>query len=112
MECKPFNIHVMHLAPGSVKSNLSQNHSRIFNLPPTSLYKSFLDDIVRRMYVSQSAGCMDTKVFAERAVKRILARRPPRYLTLGGEVWAFRVLKALPRGIALAVLWWLFSRSK
>ena len=92
MECKPFNVHVMHIAPGSVKSNLSQNHSKVFNLPPTSLYKSYLDDMVRRMYVSQSAGCMETEEFAEKAVKKILNRSPPRFLVLGGEVWVFRFL--------------------
>lgn len=111
MECKPFNIRVMHLAPGSVKSNLSQNHSRVFNLPPASLYKSFLDNIVRRMYASQGPESMDTEVFAVKAVKRILGRKPPRYLALGGNVWSFWLLKAMPRGLALGILWWMLSKK-
>ena len=112
MECKPFNIHVVHLAPGSVKSNLSTNHSQIFNLPPTSLYKSFLDNMVQRMYASQGPESMDTGEFSQTVVRAILRKNPPRILTLGGNVWSFRFLKALPRGLALAILWWVFTKKK
>src|ERR1700761_6279457 len=53
MELTPFNIKTLLVIPASVKSNIATNHSRVFQLPPQSLYKHYLDRIVARMYMSQ-----------------------------------------------------------
>ena len=109
MECKPFNISVTLLAPGSVKSNLADNHSKVFSLPDTSLYGAFLEQIVRRMHISQGKGSMPTNVFARQTVGKILSNSPPRYLRLGGNTTLFSIMSWLPRGLALWFVWRAFS---
>jgi len=111
MECKPFNIDVMLLVPGAVKSNIAANSTGGFRLPPDSLYKAYLDQIVRRMSASQAAGTMPTEDFAREVVNKVLAEKPPRYLTLGGRAWVFSLLKWLPRRWALNYFWRMFSKK-
>ncbi|EJD03665.1 NAD-binding protein [Fomitiporia mediterranea MF3/22] len=106
MESQPLGVSVVLLVPGSVKSNLADNHAKIFDLPPSSLYRSFLDQIIRRMHSSQGPNSMPTSVFAKKAVSRILNKSgPPRYLALGGYVTVMKILQWLPRGLALWLIW-------
>ncbi|KAI5121150.1 hypothetical protein M0805_007148 [Coniferiporia weirii] len=110
MECTPLGVSVMLLAPGSVRSNLATNHARVFAPAPGSLYRAFLDAIVRRMHTSQGPGSMPTSEFARAAVERILRRGgPPRYLVLGGHTRQVTLLKWLPRGLVLWLVWRAFS---
>ncbi|KAH8119899.1 NAD-binding protein [Phellopilus nigrolimitatus] len=103
MECTPLGISVMLLAPGSVKSNLAENHAKVFTLPPASLYRASWTR-------SQEQGSMPTSEFAKKAVARIMDRwGPPRYLAMGGKVGQIRILKWLPRGLVLWLVWKAFS---
>lgn len=111
MECRPLNISVMLVAPGSVKSNLVDNHSKIFSLPPTSLYGSFIDQIIRRMHVSQTGDCMPTDYFAQQVVSKIMRRNPPFYVRIGGNIRGVSILEWLPRGLVLWIVWRVFSRK-
>ena len=110
MECKPLGVSVVLIAPGAVRSNLASNNARKFTQPSTSLYKGFLDHILRRMNVSQDPTSMPTADFARRTVDRILARRgPPLYLMLGGHVSQIKLLKWLPKWLVLWLVWKSFS---
>lgn len=109
MECKPLNISVVLLAPGSVKSNLANNHSKIFSLPENTLYGDYLNQIIRRMHISQGSGSMPTDEFARKTVGKILSKSPPRYLRLGGNTSLFAILTWLPRGLVLWLVWRSFS---
>ena len=112
MECTPLNISVVLLSPGSVKSMLASNHSKLFSLPETSLWTRYLPQIVRRMHVSQtSRASMPTVVFARRTVEALLADEgPPRYMSIGGSTMQMRILKWLPRGLVLWLVWRAFAR--
>lgn len=112
MECKPFDINVMLLIPGSVQSNISSNHLQIFNLPPTTLYKSYLDQIVRRLHMSQDpSNSMPTDEFAKITVKKALSKAPPLFLRLGGNVALVRLLSWAPRVFALWIVWKKFTKK-
>ena len=112
MECRPFNIDVMLVAPAAVKSNISKNQAPIFQLPEDSLYRAFLGNIMARMHASQTSQSMSTDVFAKRVVTKALARKPPSYLSIGGFAIGFYILKWLPRSWMLSFMWRLFSRKK
>lgn len=113
MECQPLGISVVLLSPGSVKSNISNNGAKGFDLPAPSLYHAFLNQIIRRLHVSQGPGSMPTDEFARKAVARIMDRAvTPRYILLGGLTGQFRILKWLPRGLVLWLVWRAFSAAK
>ena len=111
MEGKPLGIKAMILSPGAVKSNLSKNHEQVFNLPQDSLYKGFLDQIIRRMHTSQTANAMPTAEFSQRAVAKILSSNPPLYVELGGSTGLTAFLKWLPRSLVLWIIWKSFSKK-
>jgi 1-acylglycerone phosphate reductase len=112
MECSPFNIKVMHVAPGGVESNISKNAATQFiSLSPESLYTEYLPDIIRRLNVSQEPGKMPGKEFARRVVSRALRKEPPRFYTLAKNSTAFEIMKWLPRAWVLWYMWRLFSKK-
>jgi 1-acylglycerone phosphate reductase len=109
MECRPFGISVMHVAPGAVRSNISNNAAALYTLPPDSLYKAYLPNIMKRLYVSQEPGSMPTKKFAEEVVSKALRASPPSYVLTGGFATSFWILKWLPRGLVLNLMWWIMG---
>ena len=102
MECRPFNIKVLLVAPGGVKSNISANQT--YNPPPDTLYAGFMERILARRDISQSSP-MPTEVFAKRVVTKALAPTPPSYMTLGKNSILFWLLTWLPRHWLLSILW-------
>ncbi|PCH34060.1 oxidoreductase [Wolfiporia cocos MD-104 SS10] len=105
MECVPFNISVVHLAPGGVKSNIAANFIDKFSLPPDSFYLDYIDSIMRRLNLSRSPKVMPTEEFARKTVAAVLSRNPPRYMTLGMASGLFKFLQWLPRGFVLWMMW-------
>ena len=108
MECRPFNIKVLLIAPGGVRSNIAANWSYI--PPPDTLYAKYLDKILARQNISQSSP-MPTDVFAEQVVTKALAPNPPSYMTLGKGSMLFRFLVWLPRKWVLSIFWKRFGNS-
>ncbi|KAF8506569.1 NAD-P-binding protein [Russula emetica] len=102
MECRPFNIKVLLVAPGGVKSNIAANQT--YNPPPDTLYAGFMERILARRDISQSSP-MPTDVFAKRVVTKALAPTPPSYMTLGKNSMLFWLLTWLPRHWLLSILW-------
>jgi hypothetical protein len=111
MECKPFNIDVFHVAPGAVKSNISANGARDYNLPPDSLYSAYLPNIIKRTYASQSPATMPTEVFAKKVVSAALGPNPPLYLLAGGKIWLFHLMRWLPKSWVLFLMWREYSQG-
>ena len=105
MECKPFNIKVMLVAPGSIKSNISNNQAATFSLPADSLYTGYLHKIMERLYSSQGKHSLPTDVFARSVVSKALRKEPPSYLTVGARTVIFAILKWLPRALVLNLMW-------
>ncbi|KAJ7596795.1 oxidoreductase [Mycena floridula] len=112
-ECKPFNIQVVvKLSQGSVKSNISNNSAKVFELPPDSLYKAFLPSILRRLNSSQGPNRITSEEFARQVAFKVLSRNPPRYMTLGGNSRMFSLFKWLPRTWVLSYLWSLYCQTE
>lgn len=113
MECKPLNVNVMLVGTGSIQSNLSSNQHLSFNIPEDSLYKPYAQQMINRIDASQERGiAMPAVDFAKKVVAGALSNPPPRYLTLGGRSFAFRLLQWLPRTWVLILLWRRFSKLK
>ena len=113
MECKPLNISVLLVATGGIRSNISANQAAAFpGLPEDSLYKHYLPDMIRRIYVSQSPDAMPTDEYARRVVGKSLQKKPARYMILGGKTLLYQVLLWLPRSFTLWLFWRLFSRGQ
>ncbi|KAI0931286.1 hypothetical protein AcW1_001268 [Taiwanofungus camphoratus] len=105
MECLPFNVSVVHVSPGGVKSNIATNMMNRFTLPADSLYGGWLDQMVGRITQGQGPGSLPTTEFARRVVTATLSRRPPMYMTLGSYSRLFRFFAWLPRTWVLRFLW-------
>jgi short-subunit dehydrogenase len=113
MELRPFNIGVMYVAAGGVRSNIVKNQMPSLIVPGkenNSLYTDFASDVVERMEASQSKGAMGTSDFARVVVKKILMKKPKWYISEGKNSIMFKIVKALPRKLVLNQMWKGFSR--
>jgi short-subunit dehydrogenase len=104
MECKPFGVKVMLVAPGAVKSNISANQAANFQLSPTSIYKAYSDRMYEMMHMSQEKGSMPADEFARRVVAKALSPNPPGYMSLGGQSHLAAFLQWLPRQLLIWVV--------
>jgi 1-acylglycerone phosphate reductase len=105
MELRPFNIRVMLLSTGMVRSRIASNYEAAMPaLLPESPYTSYTEAIKGRLQLSQDV-CMDTEVFAKRVVKEALRTTPTRYLKLGGNSATASILEWFPRGLRLWIFW-------
>ncbi|KAF5384872.1 hypothetical protein D9615_001337 [Tricholomella constricta] len=111
MECKPFNISVLHIAPGGIQSNISANGASRFSLPENSLYSAFLPNILQRINASQALGSMPTDAFAKEVVATALRKNPPLYLSTGAHTTLFAILKWLPKTWVLWLMWRVYSKK-
>lgn len=102
MECRPFNIKVILVAPGGIKSNIAANQS--YNPPADTLYAKHAEKILARLNISQNSP-MPTDVFAKQVVTKALAPSPPSYMTLGRSSMLFWFLAWFPRLWVLSFLW-------
>ncbi|KAF7436574.1 hypothetical protein PC9H_003407 [Pleurotus ostreatus] len=110
MEAKPFNVNVMLVSPGAVKSNIANNSAASFQMPEDSLYKDFIKNIYYRMNVSQAGNSMPTEKFVAKVVSNALQPKPPGYVTLGGNASTFSFFKWLPRAWVLWFMWRIYSK--
>ncbi|KAG2342496.1 NAD(P)-binding protein [Suillus weaverae] len=108
MECKPFGVKVILVAPGAVRSNISTNQAATLELSSTSIYKPYFDRVYERVHASQGKGSMPTDEFARRVVAKVLSPNPPTYMSLGGGSRLFALLHWFPHWL---VLWIIGSRT-
>ncbi|KAG2079299.1 NAD(P)-binding protein [Suillus decipiens] len=106
MECKPFGVKVILVAPGSVQSNISANQAATLKLFPTSIYKPYHDRVYECLHYGR--GCIATDEFARRVVANLLSPNPPTYMSLGTSSGLFAFLHWLPHWL---VLWIMGSRT-
>ncbi|KAG2157478.1 hypothetical protein DEU56DRAFT_22233 [Suillus clintonianus] len=104
MECKPFGVKVMLVAPGQVQSNITANQAATLELSSTSIYEPYFDRIYERMRGSQAKGNMPTDEFARRVVAKVLSPNPPSYMSLGGKSGLFEFFYWLPRWLVLWII--------
>ena len=83
MEAAPFNIHVMHISPGGVKTNIAGHALDELSLREDSFYRPWFDAMVNSLNVSAGPLSLTADQFARKVVKQVLKPKPPRYMTLG-----------------------------
>ncbi|OCH89573.1 oxidoreductase [Obba rivulosa] len=103
MECAPFNIHVVHITAGSIRSNIVNNAQ--FKLPDDSIYAPWLEGVYKRLNASQGPDAITSEDFAKKVVPAVMSNHPPRVMSLGGNATLFAVFNWLPRGWLLRFLW-------
>ncbi|KAJ1989924.1 hypothetical protein GGI25_004573 [Coemansia spiralis] len=81
MELSPFDINVVVLAPGAIKSNLAKNTN--IHLREGSVFSRARSDIERRARHSQCEGATPADRFAREVVPLLLRNRPPAYISRG-----------------------------
>ncbi|KAH7870829.1 oxidoreductase [Lentinula edodes] len=111
MECRPFNISVMNVVPGSVRSNIANNMTQKFVLPENSLYSAFIPNIMKRINASQTEHSMPAAKFAKAVVSKALSRKPPLRFTAGGNSTIFAIFRWLPRVFVFRYLWRIYSKK-
>ncbi|KAI0756318.1 NAD-P-binding protein [Daedaleopsis nitida] len=111
MECMPLGIDVVLVAPGGVKSNIAVNQGASVQLPPNSLYTSYVESVLHKMFISQANNPMPADKFAQKVVHQVLLPRPPRYMTLGTGSLMSRLLQWVPRGWVLRYLWGMWGEG-
>eukprot|EP00181_Compsopogon_caeruleus_P006376 CAMPEP_0184678484 /NCGR_PEP_ID=MMETSP0312-20130426/1221_1 /TAXON_ID=31354 /ORGANISM="Compsopogon coeruleus, Strain SAG 36.94" /LENGTH=262 /DNA_ID=CAMNT_0027127247 /DNA_START=48 /DNA_END=833 /DNA_ORIENTATION=- len=93
MELSPFGVQVMVIAPGAIKSNISQNqvqHNAVFfGLFPETMVKN-------RLVASQVGSSTPTQKFAEDCVRQIDRKSIPSYFIAGSKALLFRIFYHAP----------------
>ncbi|KAJ7127628.1 hypothetical protein C8R44DRAFT_873453 [Mycena epipterygia] len=105
LPARTFNVKVMLVSPGGVKTNVDQNAATRFELQPNSLYTTYLDYIIKRMWVSQIPSSMSADDLVKIVAGKAFSAKPPFYLTMGSNTMMFGILKWLPRMWALDYMW-------
>ncbi|TIA88506.1 hypothetical protein E3P99_02536 [Wallemia hederae] len=104
-ELEPFNIKVMVLEPGAVKSNIANNHLP-YQAHESSPYYPVKDLIANRLQLSQiHSTAQGREVFANDVVCNALKKNPPHILITGGKAWLFKILTKLP----ISWVQWIFA---
>ena len=94
LELAPFDVNVMVVVTGGVRSNIARTHRE---LPEGSLYHPLNEEYQRRQLHSQE-GAMDGTIYAKGVVKAALGTKPSKYLWRGHQAWnVWLLLRLMPR---------------
>ncbi|KAJ2800791.1 NADPH-dependent 1-acyl dihydroxyacetone phosphate reductase [Coemansia helicoidea] len=104
-ELAPFNVRVVVVAPGGIKSNLATNAPQL-DLPAGSPYQPAAAAIRARAELSQTGNSTPTDQFARVVVPRILAPKPAAYISYGNHATPIWLLSFAPTSVRD----WLFGR--
>ena len=111
----------MNVAPGSVKSNISNNQLNAFQIPENSLWKAYLPSMIRRINASQNQASMNTAEFAKRVVDRILENRRGavqvrRHMVShcieGGNKLLFKFFLVVPGSWVSWLMWRIYGKTE
>ncbi|MCO5578751.1 hypothetical protein L7F22_032596 [Adiantum nelumboides] len=114
VELRPFNIHVMLVCPGSVKSNLGTSNLARLSQHQWSLYAPYTSSILERATASQTSSATPAHLLARRVVEASLSPHPPSHLAFGHMTTLFYLLSFSPwwvRDLFMSLRFGLPSRS-
>ncbi|KZT74928.1 NAD(P)-binding protein [Daedalea quercina L-15889] len=100
MEARPFNVSVIHVSPGMVKSNMNATALSHIYVPQGSIYSGWLDSM---RDIAKGEG-MPTEEFARRVVSSALEGKE-RHLVLGKMSTIAWFCQFLPRTYLLQKMW-------
>ncbi|KAL8528911.1 hypothetical protein ACS0TY_006400 [Phlomoides rotata] len=98
VELKPFNIDVVLVLPGAVRSNFGSNAMDRLKEQEWKIYKDFEDCILERARASQSGKSTDATMFARHVASKVMRRssNPPKTITSGHMTGFFAFLSWSP----------------
>ncbi|XP_075499790.1 LOW QUALITY PROTEIN: short-chain dehydrogenase virD-like [Primulina tabacum] len=96
VELKPFNIDVVLVLPGAIKSNFGGNSSDGLRDQEWKIYNIFKNDIEERAKASQEGKSTDATVFARHVISKIMDSSPPKEIIHGHMTGLFSFLSWSP----------------
>ncbi|OMP01751.1 Short-chain dehydrogenase/reductase SDR [Corchorus olitorius] len=96
VELRPFNINVVLVVPGSVRSNFGNSSMEKLGNHDWKLYKEFKDAIAERARASQGSKATDATIFARHVVQKVLSPKPPKHIVFGHMTGLFAALSLSP----------------
>lgn len=96
VELRPFNVNVVLVLPGSIRSNFGKTSVERLGEFDWKLYGEFKEAIEERARASQGSKAMDAGVFARHVVKRVLSGTPPKEIVFGHMTGLFALLTWSP----------------
>ena len=92
MELAPFNVQVLEVVAGAIRTSFSDNALKLSNLPDGSRYAKVQSYIHARVTLSQGAGVMPANEFAATVVDAALAAKPAARLVAGGHAIKYHLI--------------------
>ena len=99
VELRPYNVRVVTLCPGAIRSRIGDNASQRMDLDALKLYAPFKAAVLARATASQSPKSTPTDEFARHVVATVMRPNPPALFLYGHMSVLFRILQWLPRFI-------------
>ncbi|CAI9111233.1 OLC1v1011407C1 [Oldenlandia corymbosa var. corymbosa] len=96
VELRPFNIDVILVLPGAVRSNFGTNSMDKLVNTDWKLYKDFKDSIAQRANASQGCKSTDATLLAGHVAKKVLSPKPPKQIVYGHMTGLFSLLSMSP----------------
>ncbi|KAK4346692.1 hypothetical protein RND71_033031 [Anisodus tanguticus] len=96
VELSPFNIDVIIVVPGTIKSSFGNNSVERLQNYEWKLYKDFKGAIFERAKASQGSKATDASVFARHVAKKVLSPKPPKVIEFGHMTGLFSLLSWSP----------------
>lgn len=106
LECRPFNIKVILVEPGGIKSTMMRRFDG-YELPRNSLYSSFGQTVRKILDTIQNPRATPADAFAETVLSKVLRSKgePPIHIRTGFAVTILSLLGMLPRKMYLNTTW-------
>lgn len=87
LELAPFNIKVIDLRTGGVRSNFFQNLPAAPVLPSDSIYAPAREVVEKTMAGDNIPNVVASQLWAEQVVRDLLSPKPPTYIWRGHSAW-------------------------
>ncbi|CAI9766878.1 unnamed protein product [Fraxinus pennsylvanica] len=96
VELRPFEIDVILVLPGAIKSNLGRNNLEKLKNYDWKVYKDFNESIIERARASQVGKSTDAALFARHVASKVLSPKPPKQIVFGHMTGLFTFLSWSP----------------
>jgi 1-acylglycerone phosphate reductase len=93
LELAPFNIKVVDLKTGGVRSNFFQNLPAAPALPSDSIYAPVKEAVEKTMAGDSLPGAVASERWAEQVVRDLLSPKPPTHVWRGHSAWMVWFIK-------------------